>query len=386
MSGSAVASGSVSDGAVASTVVLSGVQLDRSALSGSAARRTGPGDSGVRPRVASGVRARRPTLAELAETQVMSSEAITARITASRMGGEGSVGAFPRADSGVTAMRRARPGVRGTESLAAVRERSALAASRLLSATGNVAALGWAARKRPALSVTFAAAGLGAVVASVFGLAPERAEFRPPPASGMRAPTTAKASVDAAHVGIAPYAPTSAAAGDQVTPGTRSSRARNGRSSARPSSDSGTSADSLVSADPATPTPRGARARDVTGPAGSGTPETASIRLGQPSDGGTLSTGTSITGSADLPADHQIWLLWRQGAGSYHVGGACRGGRTFTCDPPGLENGGDDTFQLTVVVVDPDTGRTLHAGETRDALPSHLARHDITITVRRAAG
>ncbi|MBB4750737.1 hypothetical protein [Actinoplanes lobatus] len=267
-----------------------------------------------------------------------------------------------------------------------MRGRSTVVASRLLNATGNLAALGWAARKRPALSVTFAAAGLGAVVASVFGLAPERAEFRPPPVSGLRAPTTAKASADAAHAGIAPYAPTSAAAGEQVTPGTRSGRARNGRSSARPSSSGSMSADSLVSADPATPKPRGAKARDHTGPAGSGTPETASIRLGQPSDGGTLSAGTSITGSADLPANHQIWLLWRQGAGSYHVGGACRGGRTFTCDPPGLESGGDDTFQLTVVVVDPDTGRTLHAGETRDALPSHLARHDITITVRRAAG
>ncbi|MBW6434708.1 hypothetical protein KZ829_13275 [Actinoplanes hulinensis] len=261
-----------------------------------------------------------------------------------------------------------------------------MAASRLLSASGNLAALGWAARKRPALSVTFAAVGLGAVVASVFGLAPERAEFRPPPASGTRAPTTAKASVGAAHVGIAPYAPTSAASGDQVTPGTRSGRARNGRSSASPSSGGGTSADSLVSAGPATPTPRGAKARNLTGPAGSGTPETASIRLGQPSDGGTFNAGTSIIGSADLPADHQIWLLWRQGAGSYHVGGACRGGRTFTCDPPGLESGGDDTFQLTVVVVDPDTGRTLHSGETRDALPSHLARHDVTITVRRSAG
>ncbi|MBO3742238.1 hypothetical protein [Actinoplanes flavus] len=316
----------------------------------------------------------------------MSSEAIAARIAASRMGGQGQAGSFPGAGSGVPAVGRTRPGVPASEGLAAVRERSASAASRLLSATVNLAALGWAARKRPALSVTFAAAGLGAVVASVFSLAPERAEFRPPPASGMRVPTTAKASAGSSHAGIAPYAPTSAAAGDQATPGTRSGRARNGRSSARPSSSGSTPANSLVSADPATPAPRGGKARDFAGPAGPGTPETASIRLSQPNDGGTVGAGTSITGSADLPADHQIWLLWRQGAGSYHVGGACRGGRTFTCDPPGLENGGDDTFQLTAVIVDPDTGRTLHAGETRDSLPSHLARHDITITVRRAAG
>ncbi|MEV0900116.1 hypothetical protein [Actinoplanes sp. NPDC049802] len=304
---------------------------------------------------------RRPTLDELAETRVLSNETIAARTGSNR----------PTAAAAVETV--------GGDAPAAQRARR----DRLLGATAGLAVVGQATRKRPALSVTLAAVGLGAVVASAVGLSPGRAEFRPPPAAGTQAPVTAEASAAAAYSGIAPYARTPPAAGDHLEPGTRPGRGKNGRSSPSSPANGSTPADPLASIVPPAPDQPGAGVRESTGPARARAPETASISIGRPNDGDTLTAGTTVSGEAGLPAEHQIWLLWRHGTGSYHVAGACRGGRSFTCDTPALERGGDEIFQLTVVVVDADTGRGLRAGETRDALPGHLARHDVT--VRRPA-
>ncbi|SDT41567.1 hypothetical protein SAMN04489716_3689 [Actinoplanes derwentensis] len=133
-------------------------------------------------------------------------------------------------------------------------------------------------------------------------------------------------------------------------------------------------------------TPGGVPAPTATGLTATGTVErTASIGFSQPRDGDTITAAATVSGSADLPDDHQVWLLRRHGAGTaYQVVGACPSGWSFTCGPAGLESGGEDTFQLAVVVVDPATARTLSVGQSRDTLPSSLARSEVT--VRRAAG
>ncbi|GAA4945057.1 hypothetical protein GCM10025331_35320 [Actinoplanes utahensis] len=247
-----------------------------------------------------------------------------------------------------------------------------------------VAAVRREARRRPGLSVVFAAVAAGAVIVSVFGAAPAPAEFRMPPVA-VPQPSAVKVSAAAVHSGLAPYAPPGEPSADQTTRGGRTGGARDARGvpSTVPSTKAGAvSALPSASSAPAGTTP--AQTSATTGSASAGTPEkAASIRIGQPGDGETVPPGVTVSGDADLPDGHQIWLLWRHGAGSYHVAGACRAGRAFTCGPAGLESGGEDGFTLTAIVVDPPTGRTLSAGDSRDALPAHAARDDVT--VRRAA-
>ncbi|HWS33193.1 MAG TPA: hypothetical protein VN408_10675 [Actinoplanes sp.] len=111
----------------------------------------------------------------------------------------------------------------------------------------------------------------------------------------------------------------------------------------------------------------------------------ASVGFSHPRDGDTVTSSAPVSGSADLPDRHQVWLLRRHGTGAaYQVVGTCRGGWNFTCGPADLDTGGDDSFQLTVIVVDPETARSLSAGQSRAVLPGNLAASEIT--VRRAAG
>lgn len=252
----------------------------------------------------------------------------------------------------------------------------------------RAAAVGRAARRRPALSVTLAAVGAGAVVVTAFGTAfgsaPEPPEFRTPPAAAPQPSAATKPA--AAHSGLAPYEPPVPASAPRTGRGTRTGMSAGPSEAPSPTPSSGSSGPTMApgtSAAPAAATPAGTT-RSATGALSSGTPEkAASISIGQPGDGETVAANASVSGEADLPDGHQIWLLWRHGAGAHHVAAACRAGRTFSCGPAGLESGGDDTFTLTAIVVDPPTGRTLDEGQSLDTLPAHVARSEIT--VRRAA-
>ncbi|MDI6100797.1 hypothetical protein QLQ12_19480 [Actinoplanes sp. NEAU-A12] len=255
-------------------------------------------------------------------------------------------------------------------------------------ALGRMAAtLSREARKRPVLSVALAAAGVGAVVVPAFGASPEAPEFRPAPVIASQAPVVT-ASAGAAQPGLAPFVAPSATAAGYPMPGTRLGTA--GRRTGSPAlvPPAGGRVVTAVPGASALPTrtaPAGARTPAMRKQARAGTPEkAASVSFSKPGEGETVTAATTVSGSAELPTDHQVWLLWRHGGGTaYHVVGACRGGRSFVCGPAGLESGGDETFQLTALVVDPAVARTLSAGASRDALPSHLARSEIT--VRRAA-
>ena len=255
-----------------------------------------------------------------------------------------------------------------------------------LKGTVDLAAFGRLTRERPAVSAGFAAAGLGVIVVSVVALTPAPPEFRQPPVAATQSPTTARPSSAAAQVGLAPYATPGAAAAEDLAP--RGSRARispkGSRFAASPMAGATGLAVDGSGADLVGTIPPDRDSRVAATPATTRTAaRTASIRLGQLRDGDTISGSTSLNGYAELPADHQVWLLWRHAGGAYHVVGACRGGRSFTCGPAALESGGDDSFQLTVIAVGPTAARSLQAGESRDSLPEHVARVDID--VRRAS-
>ncbi|GAA1610103.1 hypothetical protein GCM10009828_042450 [Actinoplanes couchii] len=233
----------------------------------------------------------------------------------------------------------------------------------------TVGAVGREARRRPVLTVGLMTVGVGAVAASAFGMAPDGPQFRPPPLAAAHTPAPADAS--GVYSGLAPYeppAPTgrhrSATVDDQL-----------GEASPPPT---GLTAPSGSGVKTSTPVPSGVTTTDLTATGTVG--RTASIGFSHPRDGDTLAANARVSGSADLPPHHQVWLLRRHGAGTpYRVVGACPGGWSFTCGPAGLETGGDENFQLTAVVVDPSTARTLRPGQSRALLPANVAHSEIKI-------
>ncbi|WP_433795466.1 hypothetical protein [Actinoplanes sp. CA-252034] len=247
------------------------------------------------------------------------------------------------------------------------------------------AAVNRGARRRPALSAMLVVAGLGAIVVSVAGPGAAAPEFRTPTAVVTGTPSV-QVSAAAVYTGLAPYAPPAPAEGPlPPSPRISPSGVPNGSPSPVPSvTDENAAVLSGVRELPSEKAPTGAVTRTFTDPTGApSTAATASITLGEPRGGETVTAATVVSGTADMPDDHQVWLLSRHGAGAYRVEGPCRGGRSFTCGPVTLDSGGDDTFLLTTVVVDPATARTLQAGETRDSLPVGLAHSEVT--VRRSA-
>jgi hypothetical protein len=241
------------------------------------------------------------------------------------------------------------------------------------------------ARRRPALSAALVVAGLGAVVVSISAPGAAAPEFRSPPVVAVSTPQV-HVSAAAVHTGLAPYAPPTAADGP-LSPSPRAAgpSGQSGPASPVPSvTDDDTAVLSGVRDLPAEKTPTGAATRTATDPAGAGdSAATASVSLSEPHEGTAVTAATTVSGTADMPEGHQVWLLSRHGSGAYRVEGACRGERTFTCGPAGVESGADETFRLTAVVVDPVTARSLQAGETRDDLPANLAHSEVT--VRRTA-
>ncbi|BEL07576.1 hypothetical protein Q0Z83_057670 [Actinoplanes sichuanensis] len=229
-------------------------------------------------------------------------------------------------------------------------------------------------------------AGLGAVIVSVSGPGAAAPEFRSPPVAAMSTPSV-QVSAAAVYTGLAPYAPPAPApAPGSLSPSPRTSGpdGRSGPPSPVPSlPDDDATVLSGIRELPPEKTPTGAATRTAAEPAGRIAPVTATVAVTEPRDGASVSATTTVTGTADMPADHQVWLLSRHGSGSYRVEGACPGDRNFTCASVALDGGGDDTFQLTTVVVDPAIARTLQAGETRATLPAHLAGGEVT--VHRAA-
>ncbi|MEU4620947.1 hypothetical protein AB0G04_13340 [Actinoplanes sp. NPDC023801] len=264
--------------------------------------------------------------------------------------------------------------------------RAAAMGLRVVAVGRSPVALGRMVRKPSVVGVAIAAASLGGVVVWTAGSSAETPEFRPPAAVTVPPAVTPSATATA-KTGLAPYVPP-AATGNRLVPGPRASMpgARTGSRSSAPATTSrarkvlpGTRSRPAGTA-PARPVKRStARLR------GAGMPEkAATISIGQPGDGETVSSSATVTGTVDMPDGHQVWLLRRQGAGgAHHVVGVCRGARSFVCGPAGLESGGDETFQLTVIVVDPATAAALTAGTTRDSLPANVARSEVT--VRRAA-
>ncbi|MEU4160267.1 hypothetical protein [Actinoplanes sp. NPDC026670] len=244
----------------------------------------------------------------------------------------------------------------------------------------TTAAVNREARRRPALSAALVVAGLGVVIVSVSGPGSAAPEFRSPPVAAMATPSV-QVSAAAVYTGLAPYAPPVRARGSlSPSPRTSGPAGRSGSPSPVPSvTDDAATVLSGVRELPPEKTPTGAAPRTAADPVGPATPVTATVAVTEPRDGDSVTTATTITGTAELPAGHQVWLLSRHGSGSYRVEGACRGDRSFTCGPATLDGGGDDTFQLTAVVVDPATARALQAGETRDSLPTHLARSEVTV-------
>jgi hypothetical protein len=262
-----------------------------------------------------------------------------------------------------------------------------LAALRIMTAVLGRAtvAVNREAHRRPVLAAALAVAGLGAVVVSASGPGAAAPEFRPPPAAVMSAPPV-QVSAAAVHTGLAPYAPPAEVeAPRSPSPRSASPSGRSGSPTPVPSiTDEDAAVLSGVRDLPSEKTPIGAAPRTATDAVSSGTPAAAaSVTVGEPREGETITAATTVSGTAEMPGDHQVWLLSRHGSGAYRVEGACRGGNNFTCGPATLDSGGDDTLQLTAVVVDPSTARSLQAGETRDGLPASLARSDVT--VRRAA-
>ncbi|MEU8662290.1 hypothetical protein [Actinoplanes philippinensis] len=246
------------------------------------------------------------------------------------------------------------------------------------------AAVNREARRRPALSAALVAAGLAAVVVSIAGPGTAAPEFRTPPTVVMATPS-AQVTAAAKHTGLAPYEPPAPAEGPlSASPRASASFGPSGLPAPLPSIAGGDATVlSGVRELPPEKTPNGALNRTSVDPPGvSATPATASVIVGEPREGDSITAATSITGVADMPKDHQVWLLSRHGSSAYRIEGACRGDRSFVCGPATVESGGDDTFQLTAVVVDPATARGLQAGETRDVLPANLARSEVT--VRRA--
>jgi hypothetical protein len=269
--------------------------------------------------------------------------------------------------------------------LTAVGLRTAATAIRVLTAARSPIVLGWPPRKGLLLGLAVVAAGLGAVVVSTAGRPSGPPEFRPPPAA-VTQPSAAGPSAAAGKAGLAPY-PRSSVAGPRLAPDLRvpARGSRNGTPAPEPSA-TARRARVLpgVSARAANRPPAGKATRPATGARGGLPEKAASISIGEPGDGATVSGAVTVSGTTDRPEDHQVWLLWRQGSsGSYHVDGACRGGRTFVCGSVTLAGGGDDAFVFTAVVVDPATASALHAGATRDGLPAHVARSEVN--VRRSA-
>jgi hypothetical protein len=263
--------------------------------------------------------------------------------------------------------------------------RTASTAIRVVTVTRSPAGAGRPRRKALYLGLAVAAAGLGAVVVSTAGQSSRPAEFRSPPAVTTQA-SAAGPSAAAKQGGLAPYARASVA-GPRLAPDTRMPvrAGRNGSAAPEPSA---TARRTRVlpgqSARPANRGPARTATRTGSGTRSGLTEKAASISIGEPGGGATVSGPVSVSGTVDMPEGHQVWLLSRQGAtGSYQVEGACRGQRAFVCGSAGLAGGGDDTFEFTTVVVDPATAATLHAGATRDSLPAYVARSEVT--VRRAA-
>ncbi len=241
------------------------------------------------------------------------------------------------------------------------------------------------ARKRPVLTVGLVTVGVGAVAASAFGTAPAGPEFRPPPIAAVEAPAV-DASATAAVPGLAPYERPTGGTGSGPVPGKRSPSSAVDRNGSPPRS-----TPAVPGADPAPPGVRNVPARRSSPGAAVPVPgspaatrladRTAAISFGQPRDGDLISAVTPVSGTAELPRNHRIWMLSRAGAdGAYLVEGACRGGRNFTCGAVSLESG--EVLRLTVIIVAPATARTLSAGEFREVLPAYRARSEITI--RRA--
>jgi hypothetical protein len=270
--------------------------------------------------------------------------------------------------------------------LTAVWLRTAATAIRVVTVARSPIVLGWPPRKGLILGLAVVAAGLGAVVVSTAGRPSGPPEFRPPPGA-VTQPSAAGPSAAAGKAVLAPYA-RSSAAGPRLAPGLPAAArdSRNGTAAPEPSA---TARRGRVlpgmSARPANRPPARTGTRAVTGARGGLPEKAASISIGEPGDGATVSGAVTVSGTADLPEGHQVWLLWQQGpSGSHHVGGACRGGRTFVCGSVSLAGGGDDTFLFTAVVVDPSTAAALTAGATRESLPGHVTRSEVT--VRRTAG
>ncbi|MEV6304690.1 hypothetical protein AB0M02_35135 [Actinoplanes sp. NPDC051861] len=255
----------------------------------------------------------------------------------------------------------------------------------LSSLTGVVGELG-AGRGRALSSGTLATAVIAAVgvvllVVSGLALGEERREAPRPAAVGVTPSPSDVASPDVvAPRGLAPFAPYEPAEADRVA--SSSPPPRPDQSSGVPSAVPAVT-DPMVAAEPtagatvAQPVPQRATGR----PSG-GTPRTeaASVRLGSPGDGETLAGTAGVSGTAVLPDGHQVWLLSRQGqSGQFRTEGACRGGRSFVCDPVRLDRGGEDLFLLDVIVVDPPTARTLQTGGSLEALPRYAARDGVTV-------
>ncbi|GIE32418.1 hypothetical protein Ait01nite_054630 [Actinoplanes italicus] len=265
--------------------------------------------------------------------------------------------------------------------------RTASTAIRVVTATRSPVGSSRPRRKALFLGLAVAAAGLGVVVVSTTGQSSGSAEFRSPPAVPAQA-SAAGPSAAAKQGGLAPYARASVA-GPRLVPDTRMPvrAGRNGSAAPEPSATArrtrvlpGQSARPAKRATARTATRTGAGTRARSGL----TEKAASISIGEPGGGATVSGPVSVSGTVDMPEGYQVWLLSRQGAtGSYQVEGACRGQRAFVCGSAGLAGGGDDTFEFTTVVVDSATAATLHAGATRDSLPTYVARSEVTI--RRAA-
>ncbi|MFC4070953.1 hypothetical protein [Actinoplanes subglobosus] len=269
--------------------------------------------------------------------------------------------------------------------LAALRITTVVRARTTAVLSGVTGALHREVRRRPALSTAVGAAALGLVIVSVAAPGAAAPEFRSPPAAVMSAPSI-PVSAAAVYTGLAPYEPPEPD-DDRVSPSPSTSAVagRSGSPAPVPTvTDDAATVLSGVRDMPAETAPAGAATRSVADPAVGSAPEVkASVAVGEPRDGESITAATPVTGIADMPDGHEVWLLSRHGSGGYRVEGACRGGHSFTCGPATLESGGDADFELTALVVDPATARGLQAGETRDGLPAHLARSQVA--VRRAA-
>jgi hypothetical protein len=108
--------------------------------------------------------------------------------------------------------------------------------------------------------------------------------------------------------------------------------------------------------------------------------ENASIEITRPRKGDSLSSTDGINGSATLPAEHQIWLLWRHGNDApFHVAESCFPDEAFYCDPIRLPSDGAEGFGLYAIVVTPDTAATLSPGKEFLELPPTVAYHGMAV-------